>query len=98
MSTINRDKLHRTGEGRFQAGVYIAKDGYGGFVAKVLIPLIGPQPGEVNTELALTLPAFTTFEDAAAAAYAWAFNRLPKIYGFEAADLEISLLDEPQFS
>ena len=69
----NRDRLRRTTDGHYEVGVYIEKDKYARFVAKVLVPY----DAEAATHLAMTLDPEPTFELAATAAHSWAQERIP---------------------
>ena len=64
----NRDNFRRTPDGRYEAGVYIAGDGYGRFVAEVLLSRKGVNDGEVITLQANRLPPESTWGAAASKA------------------------------
>lgn len=97
MVQSERDKLGRQGDGRFLAGVYISRDTRGWHIAEVLLPLKGPEPGEVITVPAMRLQPEPNAEAAAKAAADWAREHLPRIYGFAPEELAVDFLDRPVF-
>lgn len=87
----NRDRLCRTRDGRFRAGVFIGRDTRGCFCAEVLVALKGVGQ-EIVTASAQCLQSQATFEDAAKEAREWALEHLPRIFEFDAQDLAVELL------
>ncbi len=92
-----RDRLRRTRDGRYEVGVYIEKDKYARFVARVLVPLRGAGDAVAVTHLAKTIGPMLAYDDVAKAAHAWALEHIPLMYHFGPEDLEITLLREPEF-
>jgi hypothetical protein len=89
----NRDKLRRTRDGRYEAGVYITKNKYAQYVARVLLPY---SYGDQTIEAKAFAPE-PSFELAAAASRSWALAHIPGIYGISADDLVVTLMDGPEF-
>ena len=54
----NRDKLRRTRDGRYEVGVYIEKDKYARYVAKVLVAY----EREGVSQVAMTMPPAPNFD------------------------------------
>lgn len=97
--TQNRDRLYRTPDGRYLAGVAITQDALGRFVAEVFVARKGIKHGEIISLPALRLPPEATFENAARKAREWALTRLPRIFGFTSQDLAVELLgDDREFT
>jgi len=95
----NRDKLCRTPDGRYRAGVFVVEDPAGRFRAQVLVARKGVGPGEIIALPAQRLPPQATFEDAVGAARAWALEHLPQIYECAPDDVSLELLqDAPEFT
>jgi len=80
-------------DGRHVVGVHIRDDGYGKFVADVLIPR------ETPTEV-FSLPGKRlhgpTFDTVAEEARKWVDEHIPSVYGIEARDLEVRLLKDDE--
>lgn len=75
-------KLWRTKDGRYSAGVHIAKNEMARYFASVYLAL--DKNGEILTELMKTLPPTMTSQDAMRAGREWALENLPyKIEGME---------------
>lgn len=89
----NRDKLRRTRDGRYEVGVYIEKDKYARYVAKVLVAY----EREGVSQVAMTMPPAPNFDLAAKAGHSWALEHIPAIYKFSPEDLVVTLLDGPEF-
>ena len=91
--TANLDRLRRTRDGRYEVGVYIERDKYARYVAKVLVAY----DREGVSQVAMTMPPASNFDLAAKAGHSWALEHIPAIYKFSPEDLVITLLDGPEF-
>ena len=72
-------KLWRTKNGRYLAGVHIAKNEMAQYVASVYFAR--DKNGEILTELMKTLPPMMTSQVAMRGGREWALENLPSMYG-----------------
>ena len=63
--TTNRDRLRRTRDGRYEVGVYIERDRFARYVAKVLVAY----EREGVSQVAMTMPPAPNFDLAAKAGH-----------------------------
>ena len=80
------NKLWRTRDGRYRAGVHVVKDEMAQYVSSAY--LAREENGEILTDLMKTLPAMMPSEDAMRAGREWALENLPSIHRFAPEDLE----------